>query len=567
MKQKFKRMVYLVLSAVMILGVITGCGGQNEDITETTEGVKESKSNKITIELLTWHGPDSATQFYDGYEMIAKDYMETHDNVEIKIRYEADATYGSILETGFASDTAPDIIQMKSAQRSTYKMNIMNLREALSKKSEYALEYETWADSFVGGIDAFPVEDGGSETNAILFIPNDGNPEVYTGRIYIYNKQLIMDAGLDPEKTPANWTELFAWLEVLNESDNIAPIAGDSDLGSKVSQIGGLFGEDYADKFFEGDVNDPEFSDDLFWDKVYVLTCYDKGEGMPLDSLPYYPALFGLMKQHISYYQISWTENSKETEILTFANAKAAMLTTTFWDYDMLVSSLTESKFPEGYGIFQVPYLGMDTLDYAVEKEWITREEADAAAPYVVTRARDGGGSGRHDYGFCVNNQISDDEEKLAAVIDFLQFMSCKEEQDKYVETANSLSPVKDVEIIDSMESFIVEEPAQGYASRTLGYYAIEWGKNDWPVTLIKYLNGEAQLQETIEKITEPVWAGDIPAPEVLQEYVDTAQAELDSADDEEKEVKERALRYALLRQELYTKYYYEMSGSLTEIN
>ena len=581
MKKYLKRVGCIALASVMIIGALAGCGqgkgnsggtnndnaANNENTADNGNGNEVSKGEKVTIELMTWHGPESATHFYDGYTQLAEDYMALHDNVEIKIRFEADGTYGNILETGFAGNTAPDIIQMKSGQRSTYKMNLLNLREELTKPSAYAQEYDTWADSFVGGLDAFPVEDGGEESNALLFIPNDGNPEVYTGLIYIFNKKLVKDAGLDPDNVPITWTDMFKWLEVLQQNEKVAPIAGDSDLGQKVSQIGSLFGEDYQDKFFDGDVNDPEFLDDLFWDKIYVLTCYDKGSAMPLDNLPYYPAMFGLMKQHLSYFQPSWQENSVETEMLTFANAKAAMMLTSFWDYDTLVASLSESKFPEGYGIFQVPYMGEDTLEYAAGEGWITKEEALAAAPYTVTRPRNGGGAGKHDYGFCVNKAVREDAAKYDAVMDFLKYVSSREAQDKYVEVGGSLSPVKDVKVLDSMKRFIVDEPEGGFASRTLGYYAIEWGTSDWPVILLKYLNGEMEMQEAVEAITSPEWAGDIPAPEALSEAVDSAKQALEAAPEEEKEAKERAVRYAQLRQELYETYYYNMTGDLTEKN
>ena len=557
MGKYLKRIGCLTLAAVMAAGALTGCG--------SGEGSKDGAGKKVTIELLTWHGPDSATHFYDGYKLIADEYMAQHDNVEIKIRYEADATYGSILETGFAGGTAPDIIQMKSAQRSTYKMNLLNLRNEFARQSPYAKEYETWADSFVGGLGAFPAEDGGEESNALLFVPHDGNPEVYTGSIYLYNRQIIKDAGLDPDKAPVTWTDMYEWLEALAQNKEISPIAGSNILGLKVCQIGALFGENYQDLFFDDELNDPEFEDDLFWDKVYVLTSYDKGEGMPLDDLPYYPAQFKLMKQHLSYYQPSWIENSVETEMLTFASGKAAMIMTAFWDYDTLVSSLSESVFPEGYGIFQVPYMGEDTLDYAVGKGWITQEEADAAAPWAVTRTRSGGGAGVHDYGFCVNKTAAGDEAKYEAVIDFLQFATSREMQEKYVETAGSISPVKDVKLIKAMEAFLVEEPEGGFANNTLGYYAIEWGVSDWPVILQKYLNGEQELKETIEAITAPEWAADIPSQEALQEAVDAAQGELENASEEEKAAKERALRYAELRQRLYVDYYYNMTGNLEE--
>ncbi len=574
MKKPLKKALSVLLSAFMLSGAMAGCSqdttsnSSNDSETSGTAAsdVEQITDEPITITLLTWHGPDSATNYYQGYQEIAEDYMALQKNVTVEIRYEADDTYGSILETGFAGGTAPDIIQMKSGQRSTYKMNLMNLREELLKPSAYDTRNETWAENFVGGLDAFPVEEGAEDSNSILFVPNDGNPEVYTGKIYLYNKKLVADAGLDPEDTPETWTEMFEWLEAIAAKGETAPIAGSNDVGGKVSQLGYCFGSDYTNEFFDSELNDPEFLDDLYWDKLYVLTCYDQNgdaSQMALDDVPYYPAMFKLMKQHLSYYQSSWTENSAETETLTFASGKAAMITTAFWDYDTLVSSLSESVFPDGYGFFRIPYLGEDTLDYAVDKGWISQSEADAAAPYAVTKPSFSGGSGTHDSGFCVNLAVGEDETRKAVVMDFLQYLSSKEAQEKYVVTASSISPVKDVPVIDAMENFIVEEPEGGYAERIVGYTVVEWGAAGWDVEMLKFLNGEMDYDTLVKTVSAPEYKGDIPSQEALEEAVQTAQAELDAAGDDEKEEKQRALTYATLRQKLYNEYYYEMTGAL----
>lgn len=548
-----RKLLALAVAAAMLVSIfaIVGCSVQKE---------------KITIEILTWHGPDSATSYYAGYQEIAQEYMKKNKNIEIKIKHESDGAYGSILETGFAGGTAADIIQMKSSQRLTYSGNLLNLRPYLNEENPYDKRNAKWIGNFVGEEGAFPLEANNTDANANLFIPNDGNPEVYTGSIYIFNVDLIKKAGLDPLNAPKNWIDMFEWLEALNKLEDVSAIAGSSDVGGKVSQIGYQFGEDYANRFFDDQINDPDFAGDLFWDKLYVLTSYEGGEGMPLDSLPYYPAMFKLMKQHISYYQPSWYENSYETELLTFSSGRAAMMVTSFWVYDTLTSSLTEARFPEGFGIFPIPYLGKDTLNYAVSKGWITQAEANAAAPYAVDRYSAGGGAGIHEYGFTVNNAVAGDADKLAAVIDFLRFMSSKEVQDKYVETAKSLSPVKDVKLIDILSNFIVEEPEGGYASRILGYTVVEWGKSGWDVDMIKYLKGEISMGDMVQNVSAPEWAADIPSMDALQEAVDSAEEELSNASEDEKQDKERALRYAQLRLKLYDQYYYNKTGNLIEL-
>lgn len=541
--------IFLVLA--LMVSVFGGC---------------KASTPKTTIEVLTWHGPDSATKYYAGYKQIADDYMKTHKDIAIKIKYEADDTYGSILETGFAGGTASDIIQMKSAQRATYNMNLLNLRTSLNEANPYDTRNAKWIDNFVGGEGMFPVEDNGTDANSILFVPNDGNPEVFAGKMYIYNKSIIKNAGLDPETTPATWKEMFTWLDALKTNADIAPIAGSSDLGGKVSQIGYQFGENYADKFFADEFNTAEFTDSLFYDKLYILTCYAGNSTMPLDSLPYYPAMFKLMKQHITYFQTSWIENSVETEILSFVSGKAAMMNTSFWDYDSLISSLSKTAFPDGYGLFPVPYMTSDSLDYAVTKGWITQQEADAARPYSINRYSTASGVGKHEYGFTVNKKVAEDPAKLAATIDFLKYMSSKEAQDKYVVTASSLSPVKEVKLIDQLTNFMIKEPATGFSKNILGYTVIEWGKSGWDVDLIKYINGETTMEAMVATISAPEWKGDIPTVDTLKAAVETAKTDLAGAADADKEAKQSALNFAQERLKLFETYYYNQTGPLKEL-
>jgi ABC-type glycerol-3-phosphate transport system substrate-binding protein len=521
-------------------------------------------SASTTISLMTWHGPDSSTKYYEGYQEAAEAYMEDHPDVAIEIKHEEDATFGNILETGFAGKTAPDIIQMKSAQRATFSGQLLDLRKYLNQPNPYDKRGKAWIDNFVGDEAAFPPEDNGQNPNSLLFIPNDGNPEVFAGKMYIYNKKLVKDAGLDPESPPVDWKDLFTWLEALKGQPDVAPIAGSNDVGGKVSQVGYGFGADYADKFFADKFNDPEFANDIYQDKLYVLTCYTGGSQMPLTDAPYYPAMFKLMKQHLSYYQPSWTENSPETEILSFASAKAALMNTTFWDYDTLVGSLSEASFPDGYGLFQLPYFGAETLGYAVDKGWITQAEADAAAPYAVDKPAAAGGAGKHEYGFTVNKAVAKNKAKLNATIDFLRYLSSKKAQDTYVETARSMSPIKGVELIDSLSNFVVKEPEGGYAERILGYTVVEWGKAGWDVAVTKFLAGDMTADAMVEEVAADEWAKDIPKEATLRANVDAAQGEVDKATDDTKAEKERALAFAKLRLEFYQEYYYDAKGDLT---
>lgn len=561
------RPIALVASAALAVAALSGCSATSPSPSgsASTPTPTPAATPSVELSLLTWHGPDSLTNYYEGYQQVIDDYQATNPDVRITITSEEDASYGNILETGFAGGTAPDIIQMKSGQRSTFAKNLLDLREYLAGTSPYA-DGKVWLDTFVGGEGAWPVEDNGVNANSLLFVPNDGNPEVFAGRMYIFNTKIVQDAGLDPKNPPQNFKQFFEWMETLDKNADIAPIAGTSDVGGKVSQVGYGFGEHYADKFFADEFNDTELSNDLFYDKIYALTSYTGGKQMALTDLPYYPAMFALIKQHLSYFQDSWTENSPETETLTFASGKAALMQTSFWDYGSLVGSLSESSFPAGFGLFQIPYFGKETLDYAVGKGWISAQEAAAAAPYAVDRPATASGAGRHEYGFSLNKSLADDPAKLAAAVDFLKFLSSPTEQKKYVEIAQSLSPAVGVDVVDSLSSFIVPEPAGGFAEQVLGYTVIEWGKAGWDVLFTQYLKGDITAKDLVKGVAFPEWAGDIPDSAALAAATADAKAQLEAAAAADKEGKQRALAYAELREKLYNTYYHSKTGDLTEL-
>ena len=114
-------------------------------------GACSGSGSKKELVVMTWHGPYDSTQYYQGYKYLEEEYEKLHKDVDVVLRSEPDAQYTQILDTGFSGGTAPDIILMKSAQRSTYLSDLLDLTPYFLEKSAYS-DSDRRIDDFIGGI-------------------------------------------------------------------------------------------------------------------------------------------------------------------------------------------------------------------------------------------------------------------------------------------------------------------------------------------------------------------------------------------------------------------------------
>lgn len=553
--------------------------------------------SKKEIVVMTWHGPYDSTQYYQGYKYLEEEYEKEHSDVDIVLRSEPDSQYSQILETGFSGGTAPDVILMKSAQRSTYLSDLLDLTPYFLEKSAYS-DSDRWIDDFIGGMNSFKLENSGSDDEAALgymFVPFDSNPNFTEETMFIFNTKQVAEAGLDPNDAPETYEEFFTWMEALRVDFPDGIIAGNSDVGTKLSHIHFEFGNHYFDSFFDEKYSTDDVSDALFWDKTYIVLTYSQegfedeldaagrqvpisGGPMAIDSAPYNDAMTEFGRHYLEQYREGWISTSDTDASLLFTRGDVPMYTVTPNTYDTLLSdvaSMGGDKFNQGEnatGMFPVPYLDAATLDYAVEKGWITQAQADSAEPWIAGKYSSVTG-GQFDFGFTVNRKVGENQEKLDIVIDFLQFATSKDIQEEYVVKANSISPIDGVPIPESVSRFSSPEPEDGYATQLVGGYAFEWGlgpDDNWSVTTYDYMLGENKhgyknATELITALSDPLWYGDILLLSAYKDAMDTKQAEYDATTDEAmKQIKELELKIATYRYELYKDYYYEKTGPLT---
>lgn len=490
-----KRMITHVLAVITILSmVLAACSsatttqaptqapadGQTavESTKETpAEAPTEAPAREFTIRIMTWHGPDSLTGYYNGYKQITDDYTALHPNVKFEFVYQPLEGYKELLDTQFVSGSAPEIIHMQPWMFGEYanKGVLYNLNNAYNTKSPYA-DTERWIDSFAGGEATFAGVRSSNKYGGIFFVPNDSNPLLSIGVPFFYNKDLFAKAGLDPEKTPQNWQEFTAVMKALKDN-GIIPVAADNGrwIGWSLGQVGYQFGEKYVDQFYDAKFTSENRGVEFYWDKVYVALANGQ-----LENTDFYADMLTIWKDYSQYWQDGWTGTAEADAPNLFLTGQAAILQVGFWDYQGY-TSLIGDKFK--WGIFPIPVIDTATSQYAIGKY---------NAP-----------SNQQDYGFTVNGTVEKDKELEAVVTDFLMFFSSKDEQNKYVQIAKSFSPIEGVEIPEEIKGFVTPTE-KSTASEVVGSSFIEWGDGAiWPGLSQDFLTGKIDLETYRAKVAE----------------------------------------------------------------
>ena len=168
-----------------VFGTI-GCGfdGNEELVAEETS---EEEVKLVFLRV----GTEPEKKAY--WEKMVDGFMEENPNIEIEYQ-EAPAgdDFETKLNTGFASGTAPDIINFTLAS--------MGTRVPLGQYASLDEYMEGWD----GKEDFMESALSLGNINGTQY----GIPVIADPRILIYNKEMFEEAGLDPESPPTTWDEL-----------------------------------------------------------------------------------------------------------------------------------------------------------------------------------------------------------------------------------------------------------------------------------------------------------------------------------------------------------------------
>lgn len=489
-----KRILSVLLAAAMIVSLFAAAA------------VAEDKT--YTIRVMSWHGAESPTKIYNGYKQIADNYMATHPNVKIEFVFQPMDGYKELLDTQFISGSAPEVIHMQPWMTKEYanKEQLLDLTNAFNAPSAYAPDAERWIDTFELGEASFSRTKADNKFGGIFFVPNDGNPRLAVGQPMLYNKNLFAQAGLDPEKTPANWKEYMDICQALLDA-GIPPIASDNErfMSWSLGQVQTSFGEKYVNQFFDEKYN-VEGSSDLFWDKVYISLANGA-----LRDAPYYDDLLNTWKTYAKYWQQGWPG-------ITWPDAKTSVVLGTVamqqigtWDIDSYTAEIGDSF---EWGVFPIPVVDKETSEYA------------SGLSHAA--------SNQQDYGFSINKSIAQDPGLEAAVIDFMQFLTSKEQQEEYVHIASSFSPVVGVSIPEALAGFV--SPVElSIATEVVGCPIVDWSDGaTWGPLAQDYLTDRMDLATFKTKVADASakasqdYLDKMLAPEGFAAQITAAEAKLE---------------------------------------
>lgn len=191
MKKK-KWLASFGLSTLLVASVLSGCSsnGTKQTASNGSNSNGGGKTGNVTLRVGTWEGGDALKL----QQQIAKNYMQSHSNVKIKIESVPDQ-YGTKLLTQIAAGTAPDIFQIGDGDVSMFaaKGAIENLNPYVKGSNGMNLDMYYKNVLKIGKVNG-----------KLYTLPKD-----YSDEAIFYNKKLFDKAGIPYPKAGWTWKDFY----------------------------------------------------------------------------------------------------------------------------------------------------------------------------------------------------------------------------------------------------------------------------------------------------------------------------------------------------------------------
>lgn len=480
-----KKVISILLASVLTLSMLAGCGNDSAPSggssgQSSAAGGEDSSADatddkadapKIEISIMSWHGEGGESKFYDGLKYVMDSYTEVHPNVTFKYVQQPLDGYMDLLDTQFISGGAADIIHMQPHMSRTFadKGALLPLDEYMMAESAY-VPGTRWVDTFSGGEASFASSKADNTLGAIMFVPNDGSASLSMGQPFFYNKTLFQKAGIT--ELPETFEEFIDALRKLKDY-GVVPVAAESvdrHVSWSFGWIGDQFGEHYIDQYFDEQYNGSD-KVNLKMDKTAIALANDWLKPDDQIMVDISEAVY----EYAQFWQDGWAGASYNDAKNLFLMQEAAIFQEGFWAFTEYQDVIMEFE----WGVLPIPLVKKDTSEYAMEG---------------FMKA-----SGNQDYGFDVNAKVAEDPDKLAAVIDFLQYLSSPDVQQEYVKIAISMSPIEGVEQPEEVQPFLFDTELCLY-EQSFGANYVDYGDvGIWGGLTQEYLTGRIDT-ETFNK-------------------------------------------------------------------
>lgn len=405
---KKKRWFSLGMSVLLVAGCLSGCGQKTE------------KSDDNGITLVFAQDLDTSEKANETVNQIIAEYTEK-TGVNIQFESLPSADYRTWLATQFSADSGPDvysglIYDMTTDYKNGYLYNFYDLYE---EESPYD-KGEKWGDLLPEYI------------KERMYISSDEVPGYPTAtsvvRIFC-NKDIFEEAGAD---IPETWEEFMDACEKIKES-GVTPFAFPNATIDDLSWL--WFGNSLCSQLDSGIVSELDISENGYVELPEICKGVDEGQ---LDFMnPQLLDAFTLMKDFSKYWTSDYNGLSQAQATEMFARGETAMVQVMSIAMEK-IDSIVGDSFE--YVVIPVPTVTKETNPKALGKSVIL--------------------GGQPDIIYGVNKTLEEDQEKLEAAIDFVQYMSSSEVQAKLAEELGRVPLSKIVDLPEKLEGFVItEEP------------------------------------------------------------------------------------------------------------
>jgi len=226
MRRRFGKLAIILLITVLMAVLSAGCGSNSNDkgnAGNESAGNKNAASGKT--EKLVYYGFSewvTDPNFAPVFDELKAKFAKENPGYEVEFQSDPWGTWETKYKVMFASGNAPDVFIVNNPDFPTFANSgyLLDLGEKLSE--------EAFKDFFPGILSMY------TWNGKHMALP-------YTtdARVLWYNKELFKQAGLDPEKPPATWTELKDYALKITDATDAAGFG--MDLGLKEFPAQSLF--------------------------------------------------------------------------------------------------------------------------------------------------------------------------------------------------------------------------------------------------------------------------------------------------------------------------------------
>ena len=426
----FSKKACAVLSVMFCLLIATSalssCSSTTDNsssetaLTEETTKVVESQVIEPVELSMYLYGAEiaNAQQVEDTYSSIFQEYeLKTKNKIEL-IFLPSDNAHTWMI-TQFAAGTIPEILKTRRvwAWEDYTKGLIHDLGPYLENENPY-MPGQKWKDTFTPNVFRQTIDPANNVSSCVPF-------QVVTGKI-IYNKDLFAQAGVVNE--PQTWQEYMDACKKLEEA-GIVPFGF---ANSKMSDND--FHWLLSSAFGELDVNLRKQMD-VDGDGQVIKNEQARATDLGLIDFSKSPfkESFEMVKELSQYFNSDFNAVDRKTNMEMWLSGKVAMLMLGSWEV-IAIETMADRNFE--YGALSSPYFPKETNPNA--SGMVTMIGGSPVDTYAITKVAEG--------------------DKLAAAIDFLQYLTSREIQEKCAKDLYYIPVVDGVDLPESIKGFMVQD-------------------------------------------------------------------------------------------------------------